>query len=87
MIYIGGIILILATLNFVNLETAQAIGRSKEVGIRKTLGGRRKELILQFLYETYLMVVIALVFALGLAELFRSLYGDYLPPGFQLDHL
>ncbi|TNF41580.1 MAG: FtsX-like permease family protein [Cytophagales bacterium] len=87
MIYIGAIILILATLNFVNLETAQAIGRSKEVGIRKTLGGRRKELILQFLSETYLMVLIALILALGLAELFRNLFGDYLPSGFQLNHL
>lgn len=87
LVFIGLIILILATLNFVNLETAMAIGRSKEVGIRKTLGGRRWELIYQFLVETYLLVISAGLIGLVLAELIKNLYSDYLPSGFTVEYL
>lgn len=86
LIYIGLIILVLAVLNFVNLETAMAIGRSKEVGIRKTLGGRRVELISQFLAETYLLVFFSTLVALAFAEMIRSLFLGYLPEGFILDY-
>ncbi len=86
LIYIGLIILVLAVLNFVNLETAMAIGRSKEVGIRKTLGGRRIELISQFLAETYLLVFFSTLVALAFAEMIRSLFLGYLPEGFTLDY-
>ncbi|WP_111672246.1 ABC transporter permease [Algoriphagus litoralis] len=87
LIYIGLIILILAVLNFVNLETAMAIGRSKEVGIRKTLGGRRWELVSQFLSETYLLVIFSTLVALAFAEMIRNLFSAYLPEGFSLDYL
>lgn len=85
LIYIGLIILALATLNFINLETAQAISRAKEVGIRKTLGGRRVELILQFLTETYLLVILATGVGLVLVEFLRTLFISYLPDGFAMD--
>jgi putative ABC transport system permease protein len=87
LIYIGLIILVLASLNFINLETAQAIGRSKEVGIRKTLGSRRGQLILQFLTETYLIVILATGFALVFVEVIKSLYSQYLPADFEIKHL
>ncbi|GAB3220396.1 ABC transporter permease [Algoriphagus aestuariicola] len=87
LIYIGLIILFLAALNFINLETAQAIGRAKEVGIRKTLGGRRAQLILQFLTETYLIVLLAMAIAVGLVEALRALFSDYLPAEFRIDQL
>jgi putative ABC transport system permease protein len=86
LVYIGIIILVLAALNFINLETAQAIGRSKEVGIRKTLGGRRPQLIFQFLTETYLIVLFATILALGLVEILRLLFSDYLPGEFEIEH-
>lgn len=86
LIYIGLIILTLAALNFVNLETAQAMGRAKEVGIRKTLGGRRMQLIAQFLTETYLMVIFSTVLGLVLVEALRALFDEYLPQGFQMDY-
>ncbi|SDA52955.1 FtsX-like permease family protein [Algoriphagus alkaliphilus] len=86
LIYIGLIILALATLNFVNLETAQAIGRAKEVGIRKTLGGRRGELIFQFLTETYLLVILATGTGMVLVEVLRSVFASYLPDGFLVDY-
>jgi putative ABC transport system permease protein len=57
-------ILLLACANFVNLSTALAAGRAKEVGVRKALGSARGELIRQFLAESALLSMLALVFAI-----------------------
>ncbi len=63
-------ILTLAVVNFVNLSTARATRRAKEIGIRKSLGTTRNKLIGQFLLESMLVSTLAMVIALGLAELF-----------------
>jgi putative ABC transport system permease protein len=63
-------ILGLAGVNFINLSTARATRRAKEVGIRKSLGTSRGRLIVQFLLESVLMSLLAMIVALGLAELF-----------------
>jgi ABC-type lipoprotein release transport system permease subunit len=86
LIFIGLIILVLAALNFINLETAQAIGRSKEVGIRKTIGGTRLQLITQFLAETFLIVLLSSVIALALVEGIMALFAGYLPKNFGIDY-
>lgn len=57
------------SINFINLSTAVAIRRSKEVGIRKVLGSQRGQLVLQHLGETALVTLIAVVASAGLAEL------------------
>ncbi len=62
------IILLIACLNFINLSTAQALRRVREVGIRKVFGALRKQLITQHLGESMLLVVFAMVLALVLAE-------------------
>ena len=66
---IGGFILIMASINFVNLATAQAIRRSKEVGIRKVMGSTRRQLFLQFIGETFTLTFIATVLSLVLVSL------------------
>jgi putative ABC transport system permease protein len=86
LIFIGLIILVLAVLNFVNLETAQAIGRSKEVGIRKTIGGTRFQLITQFLAETFLIVLFSTILAMAFVEGIRALFAGYLPKDFSIDY-
>ncbi|MDX1618259.1 MAG: FtsX-like permease family protein, partial [Balneolaceae bacterium] len=67
-------IVIIAAVNFVNITTARSVRRAKEVGIRKTLGTGRRALILQFLAESVLISVLSLVVAVGLAELFLTLF-------------
>jgi ABC-type antimicrobial peptide transport system permease subunit len=69
LIVIGAFLLLTACINFINLATAQAVSRSKEVGIRKVMGSMRKQLIWQFLSETALITVIALLLASALTEL------------------
>lgn len=85
LLIIGLIILILACLNFVNLETAQAIGRAKEVGIRKTLGGNKGQLIFQFLTETYLIVLSATLISFLFVQLLAATFESYLPKGMEID--
>ena len=72
------LIIIIACINFINLATAQAIRRAKEVGVRKVLGSNRSQLIAQFLGETSLMVIVALVLALILTALLLPLLSTWL---------
>jgi putative ABC transport system permease protein len=62
---VGALLVLTASLNFINLTTAQAITRSKEVGVRKSLGGARSQLFWQFTIETGLVVLIASTLALS----------------------
>ena len=66
----AGFLLLVACFNFMNNAIAVAGNRLKEIGIRKTIGGRRGELIIQFLSETAVFCVLSLVIALVLAEYF-----------------
>jgi putative ABC transport system permease protein len=62
---IGFFVLLLACINFMNLSTAQSEKRAKEVGIRKSIGSERSQLIYQFLAESFLVVVFAFILAIG----------------------
>lgn len=67
--FIALLIILMACINFVNLSTALAVTRSKEVGIRKVMGGSKAQLRLQVFSETTVIVCLALFIALGLAYL------------------
>jgi len=60
---IAAFILLIACVNFINLSTAQAVNRAKEVGVRKVLGSNKSQLKIQFIIETFLIVTVAVVFA------------------------
>lgn len=70
------LILLVASVNFVNMATAQAFNRMKEVGVRKVLGARKLELIKQFLGESSLMTLIAAAIALLISILALPFYND-----------
>lgn len=60
---IAAFILLVACVNFINLSTAQAVNRAKEVGVRKVLGGNKAQLQVQFIIETFLIVTSAVILA------------------------
>lgn len=73
-IAVACIILLIAIVNFVNLATARASKRAKEVGVRKTIGAQKSSLVIQFLSESFLMTIIAVIGAFTLTQLFLPLF-------------
>ncbi|MBC7864868.1 MAG: ABC transporter permease [Bacteroidia bacterium] len=74
---IGIFILLIAAINYMNLATARSYNRSKEVGMRKVLGSSKKQLIIQFLAESIVLSLLALVFALALVEIILPFFNDF----------
>ena len=69
-------ILMIACINFVNLTVARSLKRSKEIGIRKVIGGDRKQLIIQFLGESFLLCLVAFSVALLIVQLVLPLFNE-----------
>ncbi|WP_266204650.1 ABC transporter permease [Pontibacter kalidii] len=87
--FVGLFILLIASINYMNLATARSAKRAKEVGLRKVVGASRLQLVLQFLSESVLLTLIAVVLALGLLELllpmFNNLANKQIPSTFFTD--
>jgi putative ABC transport system permease protein len=81
------LILGIASANFVNLATARAGQRAREVALRKVLGARRRQLIAQFLGESLLLTAIAMLIALALAELVTPWLSAFLNADLKLSYL
>ncbi|HTD99597.1 MAG TPA: ABC transporter permease [Mucilaginibacter sp.] len=69
-------VIIIAWINYINLATARGIGRAKEVGVRKTLGSAKGQLIIQFMLEAALLNGIALISAFVLIAIFLPVFGS-----------
>jgi len=78
-------LILTACINFVNLSTALAIKRSKEVGIRKVLGGHKGQLMFQFLGETFLITLLSVILSMGVAELIMTNLNDLIGYELSLD--
>lgn len=71
---IGLLILLIASINYINLATARSFSRSREVGVRKVLGASRKQIVIQFMTEAVVLSLIALLLALAFAEMTLPLF-------------
>ena len=84
---IAAFILIIAAINFVNLSAAQSIQRAKEIGIRKVMGSNRRNIIIQFLSETFILTLLAVILSVIITNPVISLLYKFIPAGVKLSLL
>ena len=84
---LGLLVLIVAIVNYTNLATAQSLGRSREIGLRKTMGATRGQLVAQFLVESLCIASIAMVIALALIEVAVPAFNTALSKGLVLNYI
>lgn len=80
-------ILLIACINFINLTIARSVRRAKEIGIRKVVGSQRKQLIVQFLGESFLLCLLAFVFAILIVELSLPVFNNLANKSLALSYL
>jgi putative ABC transport system permease protein len=85
LLVIAAFLLLLGCINFVNLTTAQAAQRAKEIGIRKTMGSSRRQLVLQFLSETFFITLLAVIISIMSTPLILKLFADFIPKDVKAD--
>lgn len=83
---IGIFILVIACINFMNLATARSESRAREVGVRKSAGSRRHQLIIQFLAESVLITFVAFLLALVAVELILPFYNVLVSKNLAIDY-
>ena len=84
---VSAFLLLLGCINFINLTTANATHRAKEIGIRKTMGSSRRQLILQFLGETFFVTLIATFLSVCITPFLFAVFSDFIPPGLHFNLL
>ncbi|MBE9491393.1 MAG: ABC transporter permease [Bacteroidetes bacterium] len=80
------LIIIIAAVNFMNLSTAQAVKRAKEIGIKKVCGSSQAKLVMQFLSETFILSLIALLLAILITELSLPYFNNLLDLDLQVGY-
>jgi putative ABC transport system permease protein len=78
---IAGFLLLLGCINFINLTTANATQRAKEIGIRKTMGSSRKQLVMQFMGETFFITTLATLLSVCFTPFLLYAFQDFIPEG------
>jgi putative ABC transport system permease protein len=84
---VGLMIIVIATINFVTLMTARATRRAVEVGVRKAVGARRRDLIVQFMGEALIYVLVAMLIGVSLAELVLPYANAFVGRSMRFDYL
>ncbi len=79
-------ILVIACINFMNLATARSEGRAREVGIRKSIGSRRSDLVFQFIGESILIATISFILSIAMVELSLPLYNNLVNKTLVIDY-
>jgi len=87
LLLVASFLLLLGCINFINLTTAQSIQRAKEIGIRKTMGSSRNQLVVQFLSEAFFITVIATMISVALTPLLINMFAEFIPAGLHFDLL
>ncbi len=85
LLVIAFFLLLLGCINFINLTTANATRRAKEIGIRKTMGSSKQQLIIQFLGETFFITLIATIISVCLTPLLLKLFAGFIPAGLRFN--
>jgi len=81
------LVLLVACVNYTNLATAQSLGRTREVGMRKTMGATQTQLLTQFLVESLVIAAIAMVFAIAILEIIIPLFNNAANKNLTLDYV
>jgi putative ABC transport system permease protein len=84
---IGFLILLIAGVNYTNLSTAQSATRTAEIGMRKVMGAEKRQVVYQFLSESFLLTLIAVVFAIGLSALLLPYFNQLSGKAFEREVL
>jgi putative ABC transport system permease protein len=84
MVGLSVLILILSIVNYINLATANAVKRAKEVGVRKVVGASKSTIVIQFIFETALISLFSILLALVIVELTLPYYNDFLNKSLQI---
>ena len=87
LICLSFLVLVMASINFVNLAVGRLVTRTKEVGIRKVVGAVRPQLIRQFLSESVLLSLVAVVLGLSLAELVLPFFNEFMHQNLSFDNI
>lgn len=81
LIGVGLIILLLGCINFINLSTAKSVSRAREIGVRKSIGGSKAQLVFHFLGETGITTLAATLFSILLVPVLLKSFSDFIPDG------
>lgn len=84
---VAAFLLVLGCINFINLTTAQSAQRAKEIGIRKTMGSGRRQLMMQFLSETAVLTFVATLLSILITPWLLNIFKDFIPPGISFSSL
>ena len=78
---VAAFLLLLGCINFINLTTSQATQRAKEIGIRKAMGSTKRQLVFQFLTETFVLTLAASILSVIVTPALLSVFATYIPQG------